>query len=127
MLSDFLGLALAARAAGSALDFVLVHGFERFAHAEEQHHEPPLGELGVVYEVRVDHILQVAAPVVGEQDVYGFRGGVGLVVFNRIVYRVDNVGVRREERVCFDFLEREAHAFLAKGTSYLLEREQLLI
>jgi hypothetical protein len=79
---DFLRFVFAACSAGAAFDFILVHGLERFAYAEEEHHEPPLGELGVVDEVRVDHVLQIAAPVVGKQDVYGFGGGVGLVGFN---------------------------------------------
>lgn len=81
----------------------------------------------MVYEVRVDHVLQVTAAIVWQQDVDGFRGGVGLVCFDRVVYRVDDVGVRREERVCFHFLQRKGDAFLAEGTSYLLEGEELLI
>jgi hypothetical protein len=40
---------------------------------------------------------------------------------------VNDVWVRREERVGLDFLQREADALLAEGTSYLLEREELLI
>jgi hypothetical protein len=38
-----------------------------------------------------------------------------------------DVRVRREECVRFDFLERQAHAFLPKRTSDLLEGEELLI
>jgi hypothetical protein len=35
--------------------------------------------------------------------------------------------VWREECVCLDFLEREAHAFLTEGASYLFEGEELLV
>jgi hypothetical protein len=40
---------------------------------------------------------------------------------------VYDVWVWREEGVGLDFLQREADAFLAEGTSDLLEREELLI
>lgn len=33
----------------------------------------------------------------------------------------------REEGVCFDFFERQAHGFLAEGTSDFLEGEELLV
>lgn len=33
----------------------------------------------------------------------------------------------REEGVCLDFFERQAHGFLAEGTSYFLEGEELLV
>jgi hypothetical protein len=68
---DLLRLALAARAAGSALDLVLVHGLERPAHAQEEHHQSPLRELCVVDQIRIDHVLEVAAAVVWEEDVDG--------------------------------------------------------
>jgi hypothetical protein len=123
----FLRFLLTPAAAGAALDFVLVHGLERLAHAEEQHHEPALGELCVVDEVRVDHVLQVAAAVVWQEDVDGFRGRIGLVRLNGVVYRMDDVWVRREECVRLDFLERQAHALLPEGASYLFEGEELLV
>jgi hypothetical protein len=62
---DFLGFAFTARAARSALDFVLVHSLQRLTHAQEQHHQPPLRELCMVDQVRVDHVLKVSATVVG--------------------------------------------------------------
>jgi hypothetical protein len=70
---DFLRLALGARTAGSALDLVLVHGLERFAHTQEEHHQSPLRELCVVDQIRIDHVLEVAATVVWEEDVDGLR------------------------------------------------------
>jgi hypothetical protein len=43
-----------------------------------------------------------------------------------VVDGMDDVRVRREEGVCFDFFEGERDGFLAEGTSYLLERKQLV-
>lgn len=40
---------------------------------------------------------------------------------------MDDVWVWSEERVCLDLFERETDAFLTKGTSDLLEGEELLI
>jgi hypothetical protein len=122
-----LGLILAARAPRPALNLILVHSLERPAHAQEQHHEPPLGELCVVDQVCVDHVLQVAAAVVRQQDVDCFRGRIGLVCLDGVVYRVDDVWVRGEERVRFDFLQREADALLAEGAPDLFQSEQLLV
>jgi hypothetical protein len=38
-----------------------------------------------------------------------------------------DVRVRREERICLYFFESKGDRFLAKGASYLLEGEELLI
>lgn len=81
----------------------------------------------MIDQIRINHVLQITAAVVRQQDVDRFRRRIGLVCFDGVVYRVDDVGVRREEGICFDFLEREADAFLAKGTADFLEREQLLV
>jgi hypothetical protein len=35
--------------------------------------------------------------------------------------------VRREQRVRFHLFQRQANALLAEGTSYLFEREELLV
>jgi hypothetical protein len=40
---------------------------------------------------------------------------------------MDDIRVWREECVRLDFLEREAHAFLAERASYLFKGEKLLI
>jgi hypothetical protein len=68
-----LRLAFTPRTAGPALDLVLVHGLERFAHAQEEHHQSPLRELCVVDQIRIDHVLQVAASIVGKEDVHRLR------------------------------------------------------
>lgn len=51
-----------------------MHGFEGVADAEHEFHEFPLREAGVVDEVGVDHVLEVASSVVGEEDVDGLGG-----------------------------------------------------
>ncbi len=77
----------------------------------------------MVHQVRVDGILQVTAPVVGQQDVDRFGARVGFVLCgdDGVVDGVDYVGVRREEGVGFYFFEGEGDGFLAEGASDFFE------
>jgi hypothetical protein len=47
----------------------------------------------VVDQIRVDHVLQVSAPVVGKEDVDCFGCGVGFVGFDTVVDAMNYVGV----------------------------------
>lgn len=80
----------------------------------------------MVDQVRVDQVLQVPAPVVREQDVDGFGARVRLVRGDAVVDAVDDVGVRAEEAVGFDFFEGERDGFLAEGAADLFEGEEFL-
>lgn len=109
---------------------VLVHGFEGLANAQHQLHEASLAEACVVHEVGVDHVLEVAAAVVGEEDVDGLGGGGVIadardfgtrVVLYGVVDAVDDIWVRGEEGVCLDFLESLRDRFLAERTPDLFE------
>lgn len=106
---------------------VLVHSPQRLADAEEQHHEAPLGELVVVDEVRVDHILQVAALVVRQQHVDGLGGLVGTALSrNGVVDGGDDGRDVGEKSVGVDFAHRLLNGFGAKWTSDLFEGEELM-
>ena len=91
--------------------------------AEEEDHEAAFGEFGVVDEVGVDGVLEVAAAVVGEENVDCFGGGVGAIVGggDGVVDGVDDVGVGGEEGVGFDFFEGEGNGFAAEGAADLFE------
>ena len=77
----------------------------------------------MVDEVGVDGVLEVAAVVVGEEDVDCFCGGVGAVARgdDGVVDRVDDVRVRGEERIGFDFFEGECYGFAAEGAADLFQ------
>lgn len=77
----------------------------------------------MVDEIRVDRILQVAPPVVRQEDVDCFGAGVGAVAGrdDGVVDCVDDVRVRVEERVGFDFFEGEGDGFAAEGAADLFE------
>ncbi len=64
-----------ALAGAGVADFVLVHCFEGFADAEHEDHETAFREACVVYEIGVYGVLEVAATVVGENDVDCFAAG----------------------------------------------------
>lgn len=92
-------------------------------------HEPAFGKAGVVYEVGVDGVLQIAASVVWEEDVDCF-GGAGIayardfgrrVVLDGMVDGGYDVGVRREQGIGFYFFEGLGDGFLAKRAADLLE------
>jgi hypothetical protein len=71
--SHLFRLAFIPRTAGPTLDLVLMHGLERLTHAQEEYHQSSLWKLCVVDQIRIDHVLQVAASVVGEEDVHRLR------------------------------------------------------
>lgn len=50
----------------------------------------------MIDQIRVDHVLQISAPIVGKEDVNCFGRGVGFVGFDAVVDAVDYVGVGRE-------------------------------
>lgn len=101
---------------------VVVHGPEGLADTEEEHHEAFLGELGVVDEVGIDHVLEVAAAVIRQQDVYCFCGLVGAALGrNGMVKGRDDVGDVREEPVGVDFAHRLLDGLGAKRAADLLE------
>ena len=52
-----------------------MHCFKGFADAEHKDHEAAFREAGVVYEVRVNGVLEVATAVVGQDDVDCFAAG----------------------------------------------------
>ena len=106
------------------VDAILVHGLERARDAQEQDHEPPLREAGVVDEVGVDGVLQVAAPIVRQDDVHRLASGIRLVarVDDLVVQRADDVRVRREEGVGFALAQRQRDRFLPERAPDLLER-----
>ena len=77
----------------------------------------------MIDQIRIDGILQVASPVVGQEDVDGLGAGVVAVAGagDGVVDGVDDVGVRGEEGVGFDLLEGERDGFLAEGAADLLQ------
>ncbi|KAL8962521.1 MAG: hypothetical protein Q9193_001075, partial [Seirophora villosa] len=93
----------------------------------EEHHEPPFGKLGMVDQIRVDRILQVPPPVIRQQYVHGLAPGIAPVVRrgDGVVDGVDDVRVRGEEGVGFDFFEGEGNGFLAEGTADLFQGVEL--
>lgn len=109
---------------------VLVHVLHAAADAEEEEHEALLGEARVVDEVGVDEVLQVAAAVVGEEDVDGLavvgaaaaRAAVG---GDAVVDAVDDVRAVAEEVVGLDLLHGVRDGFGAKGAADLFEGEEL--
>lgn len=105
---------------------VLVHGAQGLADAEEQHHEAALGEAVVVDEVGVDHVLQVAASVVGQQHVDRLGGLVGAALGgDGVVDGRDDGGHMFEEAVGVDLAHRLLHGFGAERAADLLEGEEL--
>lgn len=109
---------------------ILVHGPQRLAHAQEQHHQVALGEAAVVDEVGVDHVLQVAAAVVRQQDVDGLAGVVAAAAAavgrDAVVKGRDDGGDVVEEPVGVDLAHGLLDGLCAKGASDLLEGEELV-
>lgn len=117
---------------------VNVHGPQRLAHAEEEDHEPALGEAGVVDEVGVDHVLQVAPAVVGQQDVDGLVGLVAAAAADvaagrgaalggdAVVDHADDGGYVGEDAVGVDLAHGLLDRLGAEGAAYLLEGEELV-
>lgn len=115
----------------------VVHGLEGAGYTEDEGEQMALGKGGVVDEVGVDGVLEVAALVVGQQDVDGLAvaaiaGGTRVLADGRagaalvddgVVDGVDDVGVV-EAGVGVGLGERAGDALSAKGTADLLEREQ---
>jgi hypothetical protein len=114
-------LALALLPTSAPTDLVLVHGLERVAHAKHELHELLLRELCVVDEVCVDHVLQVSAAVVRQQDVHCLGARVVLVAGDAVVDARDDVWVRREQAVGLDLAQRLRDRLLAKRAADLLE------
>ena len=91
-----------------------------------------LGEVGAVYRVRINGILEVASLVVWQQNIDCFRAGFAAVGSkfrsrfrrNAVVNRVDNVVRGCEQAVSFDFLQGLRDGFLAEWAADFLEREQ---
>lgn len=107
---------------------VLVHVLHAAADAEEEEHEALLGEARVVDEVGVDEVLQVAAAVVGEEDVDGLAvvGAAGATVGgDAVVDAVDDVRAVPEEVVGLDFLHGVRDGFGAERAADLFEGEEL--
>lgn len=104
-----------------------MHRLEGFAYAQEQHHEVLLGESGVVDQVGVDHVLEVTAAIVRQEDVHRLGGLVGAALgrHGMVVCGYDSGNVR-EEAVRVDFAHGELDGFGAKGASDLLEGEELV-
>lgn len=105
---------------------VHVHLAQRLAHTQEELQEALLGELGVVDQVRVDQVLQVAPPVVREQHVDGL-GGLAAAALrgDRVVDAVDDARGVGKELVGVDFLHRLGDRLGAEGASDLLKGEKL--
>lgn len=118
------GLALALSAGATVVGghVIIVHGLQGLAHASEQHHQPPLGESPAVDQVRVDGILQVPPPEVGQQNVDGLVAGVGAVLRDDGMFEgLDDVLMGGEQRIGLDLFEGLRDGFLAKGTADLLQ------
>lgn len=106
---------------------VVVHGAQCLADAEKQIHEVPLGEFGVVDEVGVDHILEVAAAVVRQQDIDSFGGFISAALGrNGVVGRGDDVGDVSEEAVGFDLAHGLLDGLGAERAANLFKGEVLL-
>ena len=104
-----------------------MHSAERLAHAEEEHHELALRKAGVVDQVGVDHVLQIAAAVVRQQDVDGLGGLVGAALRGHaVVDGRDDGGHVGEEPVGVDLAHGLLDGLGAKGASDLLEGEELV-
>ena len=106
---------------------VAVHSPECLADAQEEHHEAALGEVGVVDEVGVDNVLEVAAAVVGEEDVDGLGLLVGAALGGDAVvdggYDGGHVG---EEAVGVDLAHGLLDGLGAERAADLLEGEELV-
>ena len=102
-----------------------MHGLEGAADAEEEVHELALGEAGVVDEVGVDDVLQVAPAVVGEEHVDGLGVGVGAVLGDGVVDGVDDARDVGEGLVGLDLAHGLLHRLGPERAPDLLEREQL--
>jgi hypothetical protein len=90
-----------------ACHLVLMHSLQRFAHSQKQLHQPLLRELGVIDQIRIDHVLQVPSSVVRQKYVDRLCAWIRLVACDGVIDGVDDIWIRREEAVCFDLLERE--------------------
>ncbi len=80
----------------------------------------------MVHQIRIDHILQVAAAVVREQDVDRL-GLLAAAALGRdgVVDAVDHARAVREELVGLDLLHRLPDGLGAEGAADLFEREEL--
>lgn len=109
---------------------VLVHCAQGLADAEEQHHELALGEVIVVDEVCVDHVLQVPPAVVGQQDIDSLAGVVAraaaAVRRHAVVVGRDDCGNVVEEAVGVDLAHGLLDGLGAEGASDLFEGEELV-
>ncbi|RBQ97994.1 hypothetical protein VDGD_20141 [Verticillium dahliae] len=104
---------------------VVVHGAQGAADAEEEEHEAALGKGGVVDGVGVDEVLEVAALVVGQQDVDCLGAGVVAAAAalrgDGVVHGVDDAWGAAEEAVGVDLAHGLGDRLGAKGTADLLE------
>lgn len=110
-----------------ALDggLVLVHGAQGPTDTQEEGHKVALGELGVVDEVGVDHVLQVAPSVVGEEDVDRLGGLVAATLGgDAVVKGGDDGGDVGEEAVGVDLAHGLLDGLGAEGAADLLEGEE---
>ena len=103
----------------------LVHRLERLADAEEEEHELLLGEAGVVDEVGVDHVLQVATAVVREEDVDRLAARVAALAGDAVVDAVDDGFAALEELVGLDLLHGLRDGLGPERAADLLERIEL--
>lgn len=109
---------------------ILVHRTQSLAHAQEQHHQMALGEVSVVDEVGIDHVLQVSTAIVRQQDVDGLAGIVAAAAAavgrNAVVKGRDDGGDVVEEPVGVDLAHGLLDGLGAEGASDLLESEELV-
>jgi hypothetical protein len=101
-----------------------VHIPQRPAHAQEQLHQSPFRKAGVVHQVGVDHVLQVASLIVGEQDVDGLGGRVVALRRDGVVDAVDYVAAVGEELVGFHFLHGLGDGLGAEGAADLFQGQE---
>lgn len=111
-----------AAGSGAAVD---VHVAQGAADAEEEQHQLLLGEAGVVDEVRVDHVLQVPAAVVGQQHVDRLGARVAALARDAVVDAVDDAVRVLKQLVGLDLAHGLRHRLGPERASDLLERQQL--
>jgi hypothetical protein len=98
-----------------------MHRLQRFANTKHELHQLLFRELGVVDQIRIDHILQIPPPIVREQYIHRLRAGIIFVARDAVVDTGYDVRMWNEELVRLDFLERMLHGFLAERTPDLFQ------
>lgn len=78
----------------------------------------------MIDQVRIYDVLQIAPPVIREQDIYGLSTRIRPIRRHAVVDAVDDIGVWGEQRIRLDFLHGQGDGFLSERAPDLLEGVQ---